>query len=418
MAETLLSEIRRRLVSEPSWRYFVGDGSAWLCPCCATSIHAEHATLGSLLGAITDHLELACPAWHAGGQWPTDETLRQRRDQAEVAFRLAQDPAFGISGSDGSWICPGCLQALPKVATSDDRQASVLAHRDVCEALAAWRIHSVAEVAASPHAAAGLRAPSGPAAAPAQSEVQHELGQARALQLHLMRDPPALPGYHIATYYAACTELSGDFNQFVRLGDGRLAFAQGDVSGHGVRAGLLMAMANKLVELFATQGLDSRQTVIQLHRAMTNDLGGGGSGSFITLVYAVLDPVRRLVTWVRAGHNPALVWRAASGAIEVLTPAGMAVGFPGEELFIAKLAEERTQLHPGDVFVLFTDGITEAMGHEDEQFGDDRLHAVIKACAALGPAALIDAIVTAVTAHLRGRAKDDDHSLIVIGVDS
>jgi len=95
-----------------------------------------------------------------------------------------------------------------------------------------------------------------------------------------------------------------------------------------------------------------------------------------------------------------------------------AVGFPGEELFIAKLAEERTQLHQGDVFLLFTDGITEAMGHEDEQFGDDRLHAVIKASAALGPTALIEAIVSAVTAHLRGRAKDDDHSLIVLGVDS
>jgi sigma-B regulation protein RsbU (phosphoserine phosphatase) len=281
--------------------------------------------------------------------------------------------------------------------------------------LATWQLHSVSDIASSEHATPTPLPTSNSSSPITQTETQREFDQARELQLNLMRHPPELAGFHIATYYDACTELSGDFNQFVHLPDGRLAFSQGDVSGHGLRAGMLMAMTNKLVDLFANQGLSPCQTVVQIHRAMVADLISGRS--FITLTYAVLDPSTRTVNWVRAGHNPSLVWRAATGTIESLTPSGMAVGFPVQELFMKQLAEVSTALHPGDLFIVFTDGITEAMGPGDEQFGDERLSALISAHAGQGPAAVIDAIIAGVTAHLRGRAKQDDLSLIVIGVD-
>lgn len=411
MADALLDDIRRRLVQDPDWRRFIGDGSAWVCRCCATTVEASQGTLSSLITAIRDHLELACPAWHAGGPWPAADILRKQHDEAELSFRLAHDPSFQVIGEDGGWTCPGCLHQLPKAT---ELYKNVLAHRGTCEPLAAWRIQPLAKIA-SAHGQPAASVAAAAANAPTVSETERELDQARSLQLNLMRHPPALPGFHVATHYQACTELSGDFNQFVHLPDGRMAFAQGDVSGHGVRAGMFMAMANKLVELFGSQGLDPRQTVVQVHRAMVDDLVS--SSSFITMVYAVLDPGTLSVTWVRAGHNPVLVWRAGTGEIETLTPSGMAVGFPVQDLFLNGLEVERTQLMPGDLFLIFTDGITEAMGPGDEQFGDERLIEVIKSRAAQGPGAVVDSVVSSVTSHLRGRAPQDDHSLIVIGVD-
>jgi hypothetical protein len=415
MPDTQFVEIRRRLAADPAWQHFVGDGTAWMCPCCGMEVAATPATLPGLLGAIRDHLELACPDWHTGAREVPGATLREQRERAEVRFRLEADPAFRITGSDGSWICPGCLGALPPTTSGDSLFAGVLGHRDTCPTLAAWQLHTVSDIANSVHAIPNRSPATTGANAGTQTETQRELDQARELQLNLMRHPPELAGFRIATFYDACSELSGDFNQFVHLADGRLAFSQGDVSGHGLRAGMLMAMTNKLVDLFANQGLSPSQTVIQIHRAMVADLISGRS--FITLTYAVLDPSTRTVHWVRAGHNPSLVWRAASDTVESLTPAGMAVGFPVQELFVKQLTEERTLLHPGDLFIVFTDGITEAMGPGDEQFGDERLAAVIGAHARQGPAAVITAIIAAVTSHLRGRSKQDDLSLIVIGVD-
>lgn len=415
MPDVLLLEIRRRLTAEPTWQYFIGDGAGWLCPVCSLEVSSPMPSLSGLLGAIRDHLELACPDWHHGGKSLDPAALREKREVAEIRFRIAADPAFQIHDADGGWVCPGCLASLPPAAAGDEHLAGVLAHRAACQELMSWQLHAVAEVATSVHGTPGSSASAGANPAAMMTDAQRELDQARELQLNLMRNPPALPGFHISTFYDSCTELSGDFNQFVQLADGRLAFAQGDVSGHGLRAGMLMAMTNKLVDLFAHQGLDPCQTVVQIHRAMVADLISGRS--FITLTYAVLDPASRTLDWVRAGHNPSLVYRAASGTIETLTPSGMAVGFPVPELFQKQLVAERTQLYPGDMFLVFTDGITEAMGPDDEQFGDERLAHLLVAHAGQGPAAVIEAITSGVTAHLRGRAKQDDLSLIVIGVD-
>jgi phosphoserine phosphatase RsbU/P len=229
-----------------------------------------------------------------------------------------------------------------------------------------------------------------------------------------MREAPRVPGFRIASWYEACTQLSGDFNQFVPLADGHLAIAQGDVSGHGARAGLLMAIANKLVELYARQYTDPRQAVIQIQRAMAEDLGGR---SFITMIYGILDPAASVLRWVRAGHNPALVWRAATARVEALRPAGMAVGMPMHEAFARGLALCETRLDPGDLLVIATDGIAESMDAKEEEFSPERLEAVIAAHASRGPAATLAAVQAAVAAHRGGQPANDDQSMILLARD-
>ena len=120
---------------------------------------------------------------------------------------------------------------------------------------------------------------------------------------------------------------------------------------------------------------------------------------------------------MRAGHNPTLLHRRASGTTERLLPKGMMVGTPNTGIFRQILVEETTQLEPGDTFILFTDGLTEAMDAQDEEFGDERLVAVIERHAADGPQILIERIFAELEAFRKGRPMADDASLIVLGVD-
>ncbi len=420
-------ELRRRLRSDLAWQGFSGSGRTWTCPCCLRTVEVgPHDDALAMLTAIRDHLHASCPpARTRPVTLQPPHLLRAAIERADTAFHLAHDPAWQGRVGDGRWVCPGCLEIQRFQAEGDEVLALVLAHRHACRALAA-SARTAAEVEAVVVGAAkqeqnsstdtwmGLRPSDVATGAESASSEASELEAVREFQVNLMRHAPEVPGFRIATSYEACTNLSGDFNQFVTLADGRLAVAQGDVSGHGTRAGLLMAIANKLVELYARQYDDPRQVAIQLQRAMADDLGGR---SFLTMSYGVLDPRTRTLSWIRAGHGPALIWRNSTGAIETLLPPGMAVGIPMHEAFARSLALAETRFEPGDVFVFATDGFTEAMDQDDEEFGMERMARQLQAAGPKGPDAVISAIRTAVAAHRKGVPVADDQSLLVIAAD-
>ncbi len=172
-----------------------------------------------------------------------------------------------------------------------------------------------------------------------------------------------------------------------------------------------MAIANKLV---AQQYADPRQVAIQIQRSMADDLGGYG---LLTMSYGVLDPQTRILSWVRAGHGPSLLWRSATGCVETMLPSGMIIGMPMHEVFARTLSLAETQLEPGDVFLFSTDGLCEAMNEHNEEFGMERIADLMASAAAQGPAAVIQQIRTAVDAHRNKVPVADDQSLIAIGVD-
>ena len=103
----------------------------------------------------------------------------------------------------------------------------------------------------------------------------------------MLADAPELPGWRFATRFAACAEVSGDFYEFIKLDDGRVGFAIGDVSGHGVQAGLIMSMAKKTLEIFAATGLGPADCLARVNEAIARDLGGK---MFVSMCYGVLDP--------------------------------------------------------------------------------------------------------------------------------
>jgi hypothetical protein len=238
--------------------------------------------------------------------------------------------------------------------------------------------------------------------------------KAVAVQQGLMQKAPEIPGFRCAAAFEPCSDISGDFYQFIRLPDGRIGFALGDVSGHGVQAGLIMSMAKKTFEIYASTGLSPADTLSKVNDALHRDLGGR---LFISMVYALLDPTARTLTWARAGHNPSLRFNRKAGEVEEIRPPGMVVGMKSGAMFRQSIQEQVTVLQAGDIFVLYTDGITETMNLQNEEFGPERLVDVVKKFIEAGPDALIDRIMEIIR-HFRGpRPPADDSTIVILAVD-
>jgi len=253
-----------------------------------------------------------------------------------------------------------------------------------------------------------------PLAASLPAAERTDMIKARAVQAGLMQKPPDVPGFKFAACYEACTDISGDFYQYIRLPDGRVGFAMGDVSGHGVQAGLIMSMAKKAFEIYASMGLSPADTLSRVNDAIARDLGGK---LFISMVYALLDPTERKITWARAGHTPSLRYNPDDDKIEEIKPPGMVVGMKTGPMFRNSLQEQVTTVRSGDVLLLYTDGITETMNLQQEEFDTERLVDVMRRFSKEGAEVLMNRIMEIIR-HFRGpQPPADDSTLMVITVD-
>jgi sigma-B regulation protein RsbU (phosphoserine phosphatase) len=239
--------------------------------------------------------------------------------------------------------------------------------------------------------------------------------RARDLQQNLMQQAPDLPGFSFATRYEPCTDISGDFYEFVRLADGCVGFALGDVSGHGMQAGLIMSMAKKTLEIYAAHSTSPADVLANVNGALGRDLGGK---LFISMFYAILDPARRTITWARAGHNPGMRLNRRTGTLDEIKPKGMVVGMKSGATYRQYLEEQVTAVEDGDVFLLYTDGVTETMNRQNEEFGTDRLAEIIRQHADEGPDQLLSHIMDRVRHFRGGGPPGDDATLLAISVDA
>ena len=237
---------------------------------------------------------------------------------------------------------------------------------------------------------------------------------ARRLQQTMLKEAPAVPGYQFATCFEPCTDISGDFFVFIKIPGERIGIALGDVSGHGVQAGLIMSMAKKTLEIYAAQGLGPAETLSRVNDALVADLGGK---MFISMVYGVLDPAEQTLTWARAGHNPTLRYNINSATSNEIKPRGMVVGMKSGAVFRNSLDEEITYVQSGDTFLLYTDGITETMNLQNDEFGAERLTEVVIQCAEDGPTQVVAQVVERLR-HFRGpRPPADDATMVAILVE-
>ena len=253
-----------------------------------------------------------------------------------------------------------------------------------------------------------------------KKRLDEELRIARQIQMSLLpRGALNFPGLGVTALCVPAREVGGDYYDFFPLGPDRVAVLIADVSGKGTSAALYMAELKGLVLSLSQIYQSPRQLLLEVNRIISENLD---TRSFITMTYGVIDLRARLLTFARAGHTPLLYLPGdcVGGDVRVLTPSGLVVGLriPGaQEKFSELLEESSVDLHTGDVFVFYTDGISEAMKPDSDLFGDSRLGRLVAEHGHLETGELRERILREIESFVDGADQHDDMTMILIKVE-
>ncbi len=237
---------------------------------------------------------------------------------------------------------------------------------------------------------------------------EYELGLARQIQESFLPEAcPVIPGYDICSMWQTAREVGGDFYDFIPLSGGRWAAVIADVSDKGIAAALFMALSRTIIRTMAI----SKQTPHEaLERSNDVILADARSEMFVTVFFGVLDPPTGRFTYGNAGHNPPLLYRANTKQVTSLKGHGLVLGV----LPNVSLDEYTLDLKQGDLLLLYTDGVTEAVNAQEEEFGTDRLASIVAACGDLSATQVIDEIAKAVTEFVGDQPPFDDQTMLAI----
>jgi sigma-B regulation protein RsbU (phosphoserine phosphatase) len=249
-----------------------------------------------------------------------------------------------------------------------------------------------------------------------KQRLDDELRIAREIQKSLLPiAPPAMAGMTIADLCEPAREVGGDYYDFFELSPRRLGVMVADVSGKGTSAALYMAELKGLMLALTRKEESPRRLLIEANRLLSEHLD---NRSFITMTYAIIDLETRTLTCARAGHTPLIV--VSGGRSHVICPSGMVLGLrlPGAAERFAEVLEEHTRpLAAGDVIVLYTDGITEAMNADGDLFSDEALGRVVEGQDDQDAAGIRERVVREVRAFVGDAEPHDDMTMIVLKVD-
>ena len=356
-----LRELESRFRINPLWRK-VDQDQTWLCALCGLEVDdvrfwPAKGPDGSALRNVRRHLLGDCMAWRAGRQQPLPASVL---DQflAEVNARKA----------------------------SEDVERKKKLSREI-ETLQS-RVNDM-------------------------QEIERSVNQAQRRQLHLLPVDPAPDEIaDIAVIYRPLQAVSGDFLDFYSMSDNRFGVAIGDVSGHGVETAIVMGMAKMAFRVRSQAHGSVRDLMTYANQDLFTELR---RTAFITGVFAVIDRDTRQMLYVRAGHPKPLLKRAKGGCVE-LEGKGLPFGVDKGPRFASGLDENAVDLEPGDVLLLYTDGVIEA-GPATAQFGMERLKEALEAAPADATArAVLKHVADAVDAFVGDGVMGDDVTLICLKI--
>ncbi|HEY0077613.1 MAG TPA: SpoIIE family protein phosphatase [Pyrinomonadaceae bacterium] len=236
---------------------------------------------------------------------------------------------------------------------------------------------------------------------------ERELQLAREIQQRFQPTaPPVVPGYELQGISFPSYEIGGDYYDFIRRPDGRMVIALGDVSGKGTAAALLMSSLHAAIHAQVASHQSLAETIAAVNSYLAANIP---ANRFVTLFYAELDPPTGSLAFLNAGHNPPLIIHEA-GTVEQLAAGGIPLGIIPH----ADYREGRTQLQPGDVMIVYSDGVTETQNPSGEEFGPERLHQVALQNIDASAAGIRDRIESALTKFAQGTAAVDDITLVIV----
>jgi len=231
----------------------------------------------------------------------------------------------------------------------------------------------------------------------------------------LPQEKPLVRGLDIAGKNVSCDEIGGDYFDFLWRRDSRkgpFSVVVGDISGHGVDSALLMTTARAFLRMRASQPGTISEIITAMNLHLTRDVLE--SGRFMTLFYMTIDPEEKRIEWVRAGHDPAIIYDPVRDKFEELKGSGVALGvnetFDYEE-------NNRRGLVNGQIIAIGTDGIWESVNREGKMFGKQRFRDIIRKNAQAGAGEILNAVYSELNQYTRGQRFEDDITLVVIKID-
>lgn len=240
-------------------------------------------------------------------------------------------------------------------------------------------------------------------------DLERDLELSRVVQKALLpHEPPQIPGLELAAFNRPAQIVGGDLMDFLEFQDGKAGIVIADVAGKGLSASLIMASTQSALRTLVP---DHRSPVDVLRRINRLIARNAHFPTFVTLVLGAYDPETHTFTYCNAGHNPPLLCRSYDRPeLEICTldPTGPAIGLLQEP----PLWEDRIQLSPGDLLFFFTDGVSEAFNHQEEEYGMRRLEEFLRRNADSDPKSLVRALLRELQEFMGSRPPSDDITII------
>ncbi len=252
----------------------------------------------------------------------------------------------------------------------------------------------------------------------------------RCVQKILPREAPSLPGYRFAFLYRQSEIVGGDFFDFIPLADGMLGISIGDVAGKGLEAAILMCLAKKVISIRAQDPAgpparpgeegpcpSPREVLSRANQDLLSDLD---RSTFITAIYAVLEPRRGVLRFARAGHEKPVRFSPGSGEEPLrLDSDGVALGLLEPREFRSRIEEGFVEIRPGEKLLLFTDGVVDARNPRGQQFSRRRLlDALRRTPPGRLPGEVLAALFEEISRHVAGIPLYDDMTALLIARES
>ncbi|MEZ0227834.1 MAG: PP2C family protein-serine/threonine phosphatase [Planctomycetota bacterium] len=458
-----LSRVRDKIRKHSVWRARDMDGH-WYCPYCASDCGIRYPTardaevLDRFVERVADHLA-GCSTYKNGSEIKSKAFLSDvlARENASLTARrhfrkkLIEDPVFGITDEVEDWACPYCRKVQKAIHIYPSRETAVFEKtveqvvqhlQDECDGYTpeqdpritkaelvriarpgnSLRASGVMEarVVQRPKASeddwARLKKDVAEVRQRVEAAKQRELSmkEARSKQLRLLPATPQLPGYEFGCVYKPCDDVGGDFYDFIKVDEGRIGLAIGDIAGHGIEAALLMGLAKKLLEVHGRGRSSAAEALVLANADIFPDLD---ERTFVTVFYGVLEVRERLLRFSRAGHNPLILFNPArKPSLQIHDSKGMALGMDAGPIFRESIEELELALKPGDLLVQYTDGVTEAMNGKRDEFGIERLSAIIEEHGHNEVEYVLWKIEKAIEQWMGGSPPKDDVTMIAVKV--
>jgi phosphoserine phosphatase RsbU/P len=245
-----------------------------------------------------------------------------------------------------------------------------------------------------------------------KKRLDHDLEIARDIQRILLpSEAPAINGFEISGINVPARQVSGDYFDYIRVDDERLGVAIADVSGKGVPASLIMAICRSVLRAEAARNPSPADVLRKVNRQLYPDIK---EDMFISMAYLILDHQRNGVTLARAGHDAPLLYQQRTQTVTPVKPPGMVVGIDSGSVFDRLTVDFAVPLEREDCLVLYTDGVTETLNAEGEEFGLERMMQSVRTSANEDAKAIVKRIIGDVRNFTGSTPQNDDITLIAI----